>query len=72
MMAADLDRQGLVKEIEALSKEIAGGFGDAIPPLAHVQLPPGVRCPEPGDIPVAALRRLYAALAGFMAEAGGA
>jgi hypothetical protein len=69
MMPAELDRETLVKEIEALAREIAGEFQGAIPRLAHVPLAPGVHCPEPGHIPVAALRRLHGALSEFMAEA---
>jgi hypothetical protein len=68
-MVADLDRETLLKEIESLSREIAGEFQDAIRPLAHVQLAPGVRCPDRRRVPVRVLRRLHGAVTEFMAEA---
>lgn len=61
------DRSTLVREIQLLTAGIAGEFQPD--KWDGVTLAPGVRCPEPADVPVAAMRRLHAALVEFISEA---
>lgn len=67
MAAAKMSKAQLVREVEAYTRGIAGELGEAVPTFERVHLRDA--CPESRAIPVAALRRLHAALSEFVAEA---